>query len=397
MNSRLILDVHALQNVPPSNLNRDDTGSPKTAIYGGVTRARVSSQAWKRATRRYFTQLLDPAELGVRTKRVAEVLAARISAAQPELDGPQALALAAEVLQTATGSKIEPPKRKAEAAKKNGEPQPAPESSYLMFLSARQLDLLADLAVEGADDIKAFFKSKDTKSRAKKIADGRHSVDIALFGRMVADSADINVDAAAQVAHALSVHRAEIESDYFTAVDDRNTDAEPGAGMIGTVDFNSATLYRYAALDIDLLTRNLGKGLDEDEPATPVRRAVEVFLDGFVSSLPTGKINTFGNHTLPDAVVVKLRTARPVSFVSAFERPVVADEFGGHMEPACARLADYVPELERAYGEDDAMTWVLRVGPATAKLTSLGIETPSLSALVSAVGQAIAERLEHRA
>jgi CRISPR system Cascade subunit CasC len=391
---RLILDVHALQNVPPSNLNRDDTGAPKTAVYGGVTRARVSSQAWKRATRRYFTQLLDPSELGVRTKRVAELLAERITALQPGIDQEQALALAAEVLQTGTGSKIEPPKRKADAAKKNGDPVPAPESSYLMFLSARQLELLAELAVEGADDIKAFFKDKDAKARAKKIADGRHSVDIALFGRMVADSTDLNVDAAAQVAHALSVHRAETESDYFTAVDDRNLDSEPGAGMIGTVDFNSATLYRYAALDIDLLARNLGQGLDEDQPATPVRRAVEAFVDGFISSLPTGKINTFGNHTLPDAVVVKLRTARPVSFVSAFEKPVTADESGGHMEGACARLADYIPELERAYGDPDGLTWVLRVGTATAKLSSLGTEAPSLSTLVSSVGQAVADRLE---
>ncbi|MFJ4585648.1 type I-E CRISPR-associated protein Cas7/Cse4/CasC [Streptomyces echinatus] len=395
MTARLILDVHALQNVPPSNLNRDDTGAPKSAVYGGVTRARVSSQAWKRATRRYFTQLLDPAELGVRTKRVAELLAEHITGLQPDIDAEQAWALATEVLQTATGSKIEPPKRKADAAKKNGDPTPAPESSYLMFLSARQLQLLAALAVEGATDIKAFLKDKDVKARAKKIADGRHSVDIALFGRMVTDATDLNVDAAAQVAHALSVHRAETESDYFTAVDDRNLlDSEPGAGMIGTVDFNSSTLYRYAAVDVNLLTRNLGKGLNEDEPAIPVRRAVEAFLDGFVSSLPTGKINTFGNHTLPDAVVVKLRTARPVSFVSAFEKPVVADQSGGHMEAACARLADYIPEMERAYGDDSCATWVLRVGPATAKLASLGMEVSSLSTLVSAVGQAVADRLE---
>ncbi|MFF7358375.1 type I-E CRISPR-associated protein Cas7/Cse4/CasC [Streptomyces filipinensis] len=394
MTARLILDVHALQNVPPSNLNRDDNGAPKTALYGGVIRARVSSQAWKRATRRYFSQLLEPGELGVRTKRVAELLAERITVLRPDVDAPKALELAAEVLQTATGSKIEPPKRKADAAKKNGEPAPAPESSYLMFLSSRQLDLLAALAVSGADDIKAYLKDKDTKARAKKIADSRHSVDIALFGRMVADSTDLGVDAAAQVAHALSVHRAETESDYFTAVDDRNLDSEPGAGMIGTVDFNSATLYRYAAVDVDLLARNLGQGLNKDEPATPVCRAVEAFLDGFVSSLPTGKINTFGNHTLPDAVVVKLRTTRPVSFVSAFEKPVTADEFGGHMEAACARLADYVPELERAYGEDNGATWVLRIGPATAKLASLGTEAPSLSALVSAVGQTVADRLE---
>ena len=397
MTDRLILDVHVLQNVPPSNLNRDDTGAPKSAVYGGVTRARVSSQAWKRATRQYFNGRLDPGELGVRTKRVAELLAERITVLDPSIAGAQAWAVAAEVLQTATGSKIEPPKRKVEAAKKNGDPDPAPESSYLLFLSARQLDGLAELGVQGAGDIKAFCKEKDNKARAKKIADTRHSVDIALFGRMVADTADINVDAAAQVAHALSVHRVETESDYFTAVDDRNSDAEPGAGMIGTVDFNSATLYRYAALDIDLLERNLGKGLDEDEsPATPVRRAVEAFLDGFVCSLPTGKINTFGNHTLPDAVVVKLRGSRPVSFVSAFERPVRADEFGGHMEPAWARLADYIPRVEGAYGDEATETWILHLGPVTEKDSALGTEVPSLTRLVETAGAAVATRLERR-
>ncbi|MEV0537902.1 type I-E CRISPR-associated protein Cas7/Cse4/CasC [Kitasatospora sp. NPDC050463] len=397
MTSRIILDVHALQNVPPSNLNRDDTGAPKTSVYGGATRARVSSQSWKRATRRYFEGILDPGELGVRTKRVAELLGERITVLAPAVDGSAALALAAEVLHAATGSKIEPPKRKVDAAKKNGDPDPAPESSYLLFLSSRQLDGLAELAVEGAADIKAHLKDKDVKARAKRIADSRHSVDIALFGRMVADSTDINVDAAAQVAHAISVHRAETESDYFTAVDDRSGDAEPGAGMIGTVDFNSATLYRYAAVDVDLLERNLGKGLDSQEaPATPVRRAVEAFLDAFVSSLPTGKINTFGNHTLPDAVIVTLRTTRPVSFVSAFEKPVTADGAGGHLEPACARLADYAPEIERAYGDDTAQTWVLRVGQATAKLSSVGDEVPSLARLVTTVGAAVAERLEQR-
>ena len=393
--SRTILDVHVLQTVPPSNLNRDDTGSPKTAIYGGVRRARVSSQAWKRATRRSFEDLLDPSELGVRTKRVAELLADRITALDESLRA-DALTLAAETIQTATGSKIEVNKRKADAAKKKGEDEPAPESSYLMFLSARQFDGLAELAVEGAADIKAFFKDKDNKNRARQIADTRHSVDIALFGRMVADSADINVDAAAQVAHAISVHQVENESDYYTAVDDRNTDSEPGAGMIGTVDFNSATLYRYAALDVDLLRRNLGKGLrDEESSAAPVRRAVEAFLHGFVASLPTGKINTFGNHTLPDAVIVKLRDTRPISFVAAFEEPVPTENLvGGHLRAACERLAEYIPDIERAYGTaEDTHTWVLRVGPGTQKLSGLGTEV-TLSELVEAVGAAVADRLE---
>ncbi|AXI78472.1 type I-E CRISPR-associated protein Cas7/Cse4/CasC [Peterkaempfera bronchialis] len=397
--SRTIIDVHVLQTVPPSNLNRDDTGSPKTAVYGGVRRARVSSQAWKRATRRAFQDLLDPADLGVRTRRVAEVLAERITAQEPSLSGDEALALAAETIAAATGSKIEVPKRKAESAKKKGEPEPPPESSYLMFLSARQLDGLAALAIDGAEDIKAFLKDKENKARAKEIADSRHSVDVALFGRMVADSADINVDAAAQVAHAISVHQVENESDYYTAVDDRNEkEEETGAGMIGTVDFNSATLYRYAALDVDRLRDNLGVGLREDEPKTePVRRAVRAFLHGFISSMPTGKVNTFGNHTLPEAVVVTLRSARPISFVAAFEEPVLPkQDVGGHLYGASEQLVAHVSDIERAYEVTADPAWVLRVGAATERLGALGTEV-TLSGLLDSVGDAVTERLNGKA
>lgn len=393
--NRIFLDVHALQTVPPSNLNRDDTGAPKTAVYGGVPRARVSSQAWKRATRTYFKDehLLDPSELGVRTKKIVEAVAERITALDPSLTGETALRIADETVK-ATGLKTEIPKRKADSAKE-GEPDPAPEAKYLVFLSARQLDGLAHLAVDGAADITAFFKDKKNKDKAKELADTRHSVDIALFGRMVADAPDINVDAAVQVAHAISVHRVENESDYYTAVDDENTDAETGAGMIGTVDFNSATLYRYAALGVHQLAVTLGQGLRDEEPRTdPVRRAVEAFVHGFVASLPTGKINTFGHHTLPDAVIVKLRTTRPVSFVAAFEDPVRGDQ-GGHVREASERLAEYIPDMERAYGDEDStLTWVLRVGPNTQKLAGIGTESQNIGELVAAVGQAVAERLE---
>ncbi|MFF5407831.1 type I-E CRISPR-associated protein Cas7/Cse4/CasC [Streptomyces misionensis] len=393
--NRIFLDVHALQTVPPSNLNRDDTGAPKSAVYGGVPRARVSSQAWKRAIRTYFKDehLLDPSELGVRTKKIVEAVAARITALDPSLTGENVLRIADETVKAA-GLKTEVPKRKADAAK-DGEPEPAPQSKYLVFLSTRQLDGLARLALEGAADITAFLKAKENKGRAKQIADTHHSVDIALFGRMVADDADINVDAAVQVAHAISVHRVENESDYYTAVDDENTAAETGAGMIGTVDFNSATLYRYAALGVHQLAANLGHGLRDDEPRTdPVRRAVEAFVHGFIASLPTGKINTFGHHTLPDAVIVKLRTTRPVSFVAAFEDPVRGEE-GGHVREASERLAEYIPDIERAYGgEDTTLTWVLRVGPNTHKLANAGTEADNLGELLTAVGQAVAERLE---
>ncbi|MFD7628039.1 type I-E CRISPR-associated protein Cas7/Cse4/CasC [Streptomyces sp. NPDC059851] len=404
--SRTILDVHILQTVPPSNLNRDDTGAPKSAVYGGVRRSRVSSQAWKRATRKAFEELLDPADLGVRTKKVVDALSQRIVAREDSLTPEQVWPMAAEIVQMATGAKIEAPARKTSGKGAKGDagdeaPQPqAPQSSYLLFLSAHQLDALAGLAIEGIAkkaEPKVFVKEADVKARAKKAAATRHSVDIALFGRMVADNTDINVDGAAQVAHALSVHPVDLEADYFTAVDDQNSDAEPGAGMIGTVDFNSATLYRYAAVDIDLLARNLDAGLTEDERAAePVRRAVEAFVEGFTLSMPSGKQNTFGNNTLPDAVVVKLRSARPVSFVGAFEIPVVQDgTMEGHVPAACQALAAHVPAVEDAFGATADHTWIVRVGEQTRALAPLG-EQVNLRELVTRVGEAVADRLGKR-
>lgn len=401
--TRTILDIHILQNVPPSNINRDDTGTPKSAYFGGVRRARVSSQAWKRATRKAFADLLPAEELGVRTKRIAQLLAERITAGDESL-APVAVDLAKTALETATGSKIEVPKRKHKSDKNDDAQQPAPESSYLMFLSRRQLDALAELTIAGSKpsgDVKtlrAHLKDKQHKEAFRQAVDTRHSVDIALFGRMVADSADLNVDAATQVAHAISIHKADIESDYYTAVDDHSEDDEAGAGMIGLVDFTSATLYRYAAVDVDALDRNLGQGLREgEEPATPTEKAVGAFLEAFVTSLPTGKINTFGNHTLPSAVIVKLRDRWPISFASAFEEPVPPGPEGGFLREGCARLAAHVAEVEKQYGVTDTDTnssWVVRVGEETSELAPLGKQV-SLKDLVTDVREAVRQRLGH--
>ena len=294
---RTIIDIHILQTVPPSNLNRDDTGSPKTAIYGGVRRARVSSQAWKRAVRLAFPQYLDPSQLAVRTKRVGEAVAEHITAMAPEL-ADRASELSHEVLKAAGLVKKDP---------KNGDA----EADYLLFLSRRQQENLAREAVDATRE----GRSLDPK-RLKVLVNTDHSVDIAMFGRMVADVSDINVDAAVQVAHAISVHAVDNEFDYYTAVDDRKYDAqETGAGMIGTIEFNSSTLYRYAAIDVNRLHDTLG-----DAGAT--RKAVEAFLLAFAISMPSGKRNTFANGTRPDVVVVQLRDSQPINMVGAFEEPI---------------------------------------------------------------------------
>ena len=372
--TRTIIDFHILQTVPPSNLNRDDTGSPKSAVYGGVRRSRVSSQAWKRATRTAFETELDRSELGVRTRRIVELLANEISSQKPDLSD-KSVELATETFKTVGIV--------TKAAKK-GEPG---EAGYLVFLSRNQLRALAEAAIAAADsgDVAKALK----ESNVKELADREHSVDIALFGRMVADDANLNVDAAAQVAHAISVHAVEAEFDYFTAVDDVVADAdETGAGMIGTVEFNSATLYRYATVDADRLYDNLGD-------ATATRRAVEAFARAFVRSMPTGKQNTFANRTLPEAVVVFVRDRQPINLVGAFEQPVQETERIGRVKRACEALCDEAKEIERAFGETPVASWVTRVGSDTASLDDLGANV-AFDELVSSLGQTVAERLGDR-
>jgi len=361
----LHIDIHVIQSVPPSNLNRDDTGSPKTATYGGVRRARVSSQAWKRATRRDFEQYLDTDTLGVRTKRAVSLLAERLSALAPEMS-ETAESTAIEVLKAA-GLNVTMA-RKA----KDGD---APLTEYLVFFSNVQLDRLAEIVVKMDGKVDA---------RAAKAAMSRdHSIDVALFGRMVADDANLNVDAACQVAHALSTHAVATEFDYFTAVDDKNPTEETGAGMIGTIEFDSATLYRYATINVSALLASLGSG-------EAVASAVEAFVRSFATSMPTGKQNTFANRTMPDAVVVMVRDGRPVNLVGAFEEPIRGRD--GYVEQSCEAFVNYARDVDHAFGGTPSATWVTRVSRRTEALDRLAPAVP-FDELVAAVGGRVREEL----
>ncbi|WP_433574651.1 type I-E CRISPR-associated protein Cas7/Cse4/CasC [Nocardia brasiliensis] len=371
--NRTLIDLHILQTVPPSNLNRDDTGSPKSAIYGGVRRARVSSQAWKRATRVAFGDQFDRTELGVRTRRLVELLAAEITSRAPGLE-QRARELAATVMNE-IGIKVKPPKKNA-----------VDESGYLVFLSRHQIDALAEAAVAAAasDDVVRALR----EAKVKDMADRAHSIDIALFGRMVADQADLNVDAAVQVAHAIGVHPIETEFDFFTAVDDHIGEGETGAAMIGTVEFNSATLYRYATIDVDRLADNLG------DPESTCR-AVRAFVNSFVRAMPTGKQNAFANRTLPEAVVALVRDSQPINLVAAFERPVRESETGGRIPRAAAALRDEAMEIQRAYNELPVAAWVTRLGAGTAALDDLG-DHVSFADLVDRLAALVEARLSER-
>ena len=309
---RLYIDFHILQTVPPSCVNRDDTGSPKTAIYGGATRARVSSQAWKRAIRLMFRDgLLEKEQVGERTKKIVAMVAEEIAALSPEGD---AVKLGKQALENAGLKNVTEEKG----------------TDALFFMSRAQAKALAELILSGSEDIKAY---KDALKAAP-------SVDMALFGRMVANDPSLNYDAAAQVAHGISTHAVQNEYDYFTAVDDCAPEDNAGAGHLGTVEYNSATLYRYATVNALELAGSLGR------EATP--GVVRAFAEAFIRSMPTGKQNTFANRTLPDAVYIAVRCDQPVNLCGAFEKAVPASA-EGFVEPSKKRLADYAQELYRTY------------------------------------------------
>lgn len=230
--SPMYIDIHVIQTVPPSNLNRDDTGAPKSAQYGGVQRARVSSQAWKRAVRREFKQRLDAADLGVRTKRVVEAVVERMRANDPGIRLDDAVARATAALEAAGLTLVNPkPKAKklttgkAEGGAGDGGVGLA-TTGYLVFLSTRQIERIAALAA-------SFDGAKPSKKDAQEAFDREHGVEVALFGRMVADDKELSVDASVQVAHALSTHAVEGEADYFTAVDDRTPVTRPELACSG--------------------------------------------------------------------------------------------------------------------------------------------------------------------
>lgn len=320
---KLFMDVHVLQNLPPSCVNRDDTGSPKTAIYGGEKRARVSSQSWKHAMRKEFEQILSSGDRALRTKKIVILLADQIRLAKPEMTQEESEAAATQLFNNC-GLKIKSTEKGNDA---------------LFFISMAQVDNL--VKIYAGDQKYAGEKlSKEQKSDILQALNSKPGIEIAMFGRMVADNPLLNTDACAQVAHAISTHRVSNEFDYFTAVDDMQSGDNAGAGHLGTVEYNSSTVYRYTTVALHELFKNLG----DDTPQAAIK-----FLTAFVKSMPTGKQNTFANRTLPDLIWLTLRTDQPVNLVGAFEKPVKQSDTG-YVIPSINALEDYAKDIESDYG-----------------------------------------------
>lgn len=300
------IEVHILQALPPSNVNRDGDGAPKSARYGGKRRARVSSQSWKRATRLGFTD----EDQGVRTKLLAEEVTKELMHQHGYAEDAAKHAALEALAKVGIGG-----------GKKNHEP--TGELKYLLLFGKDLPAKIAQALVDGT--------LVDDQSAKELIRTADKPLSLALFGRMIADDKHLSVDASCQVAHAISTHEAASELDYFTAVDDLRTE-DAGAGMIGDIGYQSAVLYRYANINMNLLTANLG-----DSKADAVE-GVKKFIASFVTSMPSGYGNSTAPGTLPKLVVVVIRNGqRPVSLADAFESPVTAD--GGFMNPSAQRLA----------------------------------------------------------
>lgn len=379
------IDVYILQNVPSSNINRDDTGNPKTNQYGGRLRSRVSSQAWKRAMREMFPQYLNTDELGVRTKMAVSLISERIAAQREDLAGEKSDELA-KIALNAIGVKTKETKRK-------GSDQGSETTEYLIFIAKSEINALAGLAISWNDDetIKCEKNgpkiTNTMKQEAQRVFHGSQAIDIALFGRMLADAPDLNTDAAAQVAHATSVDQIVPEYDYFTAVDDCAAADNAGAAMLDTVGFNSSTLYRYANINVDSLREQVG-----DDKATV--EGIAAFIETFVRSMPTGKQNTFANRTLPSACVVMVREGQPINAVEAFENPVRPTDDASITMLAEGRLGKYLDRLSVVYGEVPQKSWVVCMDETPA-LLNVG-EALSLPQMREAVTEYFTTKFEGR-
>lgn len=291
------LELHILQSFPVACLNRDDLNSPKTAIFGGVQRARVSSQSWKRAIREYAQENSERFK-GQRTRLIVEPLCAALI--KEGVEEGKALDQAKQIADAI--SKLD------EKAEKNGKQQ----VKTLFFTTPAEIQALA----------RAFKETGDTKKAIRAVGPEvlKDAADIALFGRMVANDHSLTLEGAAMFAHALSTHKADNEIDFFAAVDDLQPKEESGAGMTGTLEFNSATYYRFAALNLDML-----KDKDHLAILSPEERkqVVRTFVEATLLAVPGARKNSMNAATTPGYVLGIVRSSgHPVQMVNAFEKPV---------------------------------------------------------------------------
>ncbi len=334
----MLYEIHMLKNYPPTNLNRDESGSPKTCVFGGTTRGRVSSQCLKRSWRTspLFRAEIGEEHLGVRTRKLPDIIAEKLL----EMGVSQEYVDAVKPRITGFGTK-------------EGKETKDGKTAQIIFFAPEDVTSAAEAIKPMLDACKAVkdvekLKAKDLQNAISDASVRPVTLDIALFGRMVTSDAFRDVEASMQVAHAISTNRVCLESDYFTAMDDLLNGAdldEKGAGMIGDVDYNASCYYLYASLDTDALRENL---CFSEDPDAIVKKALPALLRTMAFTDPSGKQNTFAGHVLPSAVMIECKEQKvPTSMVNAFVKPVSGAD---PVEESIRKLAAETDMTARNYG-----------------------------------------------
>lgn len=358
--------LHILQPFPATCLNRDDVGAPKNLIFGGVTRARVSSQCWKRQIR--FEARKHSAEhfAGERTRRAADDLAAELT--KLGLNAEEAQTTAQSVCHGFLSDK-EPAKPKARGKSKKGKAEaetpveteePAEESeaqtSTLLYFSPGEIRSMAAAIVAAKANGEDIQKSASTA--AKKFT-RKDAADIAIFGRMVANDPSLNIEGAGLFAHAFSTHKCDNDLDFWTAVDD--DPSVKGAANMSHAEFNSACYYRYIALNLDLLEdadhlKAIGK---------PSRQQVtRAFLRAALLAVPSAKQNSMNGHMLPEFALGLVSTGQPFQLANAFESPVRANG-NGWLAPSVEVLEKHHTKLKKVFGLQSLIREEVRLSEET--------------------------------
>ncbi len=344
----MLIQIHVLQNYAPSNLNRDDTGAPKDAVFGGVRRGRISSQCLKRSIRHssvFVEAFKEDGLLGMRTRKVPTLVReelVRMGVVDPALS---------EIVSKTIEIGRESGKGNAGNGGDNN-PEPSQEEptekdeqvKQLIFVGKNEIEPMAKKLLEiynrlGSKGWKSAKIAEITKELGSSVP---RSVDIAMFGRMTTSEAFEDVSAAVQVAHAISTNMLDEEFDYFTAVDDISD--EKGAGMIGDVEFNSSTYYKYFNIHWEELLANLGGNVEV------AKKSVLAFIEAVVTAQPSGKQNTFAAFNLPDLVLVEVTDRNlPVSYANAFLKPVRPTHEVTLMEGSIRQLGEYMSKVNQVY------------------------------------------------
>ena len=346
------IEVHLIQNFAPSNLNRDDTGQPKSATFGGFRRARVSSQCGKRAARDWWRDR-GTVTVGDRTKRLQKLIGEKLAQDKDFSKRVTDEEARENGIRLFTGAYY--------AGADNKKPE---NTNVLIFIGPDEVNVCAQAVKEIWDgEIKGKTELKPRKEIQDRINAAQVSADIALFGRMLAEQPGRNTDGACQVAHPISTHKVDMEMDFYTAVDDLNPEEETGAGMMGVVGFNSACFYRYALVDRDQLARNLARKTERKDGkwAKPLEAqdyeeadtVIKAFLEAMVYAIPTGKQNSFAAQNLPSfGLFVRRQGGVPISLANAFAKPVrPTKEDDDLVGLSVGRLTSHWDSINQVYGK----------------------------------------------